>query len=470
MRTLVLILSSLSAGYGAFDPAQDLIIRWPGPETPAAALLRQAGVKAVVLPARGSESAARACRDAGILAIAEMDSPGPPPEGFSGIACDAAASEAATRAAAGKNAGLLQLVYLKPEQIHWRVAPALAVLRAGQWPGIRPRDPSKATASEAPWIDANPYYLAYLRGLFPERPALLGYRPDEDAGVSKERVLPYATLEVGLAEALAAGGNAVLTIPDDYRKALLAGDAKALSAWQSLGRMARFLAGQAATFRRPLATRVAVAASSLEHHGELLNMMYRRNVAPAVFNPAALPGFSPSGFRILVASGVGSSEAARKSALAFAAAGGRLLAAPAENEKPWWTAAGARKTGSTEEFDCFEFGKGVIFGYREPIIDPAEFALDVIDAEGDGTRDLRLYNADSVVGIPHRLPGGGISVELINYGGQTQDFMVRVEGAFRKATWRTPEGPPTVLKLTRQGTGTEVEVLYMNRFASILLE
>ena len=127
-------------------------------------------------------------------------------------------------------------------------------------------------------------------------------------------------------------------------------------------------------------------------------------------------------------------------------------------------------TGSGEEFEFYAFGKGKIVGYREPIIDPAEFALDVIDVEGSNARDLRLYNAESVVGLPHRLSGGGVSVELINYGAHAQDFLLRVEGHYRKATLRRPEGPPVVLKLTRHGSGTEIEITELDRFASVLLE
>lgn len=448
MRPL-LFLFALAPLFGAFDPSRDLIVRWPAPDTQAVALLKQLGAAAVVLP-ENSEAVARACREAGIL---------------TGVAYDALETEQATRARASKQTGQLQFVYLKPEQIHWNVAPAHAALRAGQWPGVRPRDPGSASASESPWIDANSYYVVYLRGLFPKRAALLGYLPDEEAGVSKDRVLPYNTLEMGLAEAIAAGGNVILTVPDDYRKALVAGDAKALKAWESLARMARFLKER--EFHQPLATRVAVAANSLEHHGELLNMMYRRNVAPAVFDPSAMPGYGA--FRILVASGVGSVPGVHKAALDFAAAGGALMAAPAENEKPWWT-EGARKTGSGEEFDFYAFGKGKIVGYREPIIDPAEFALDVIDVQGSAKRDLRLYNAESVVGIPRRLSGGAVSVELINYGAYLQDFLLRVEGAYRKATLHRPEGPPVTLKLIRQGSGTEIEIPDLDRFASVLLE
>ncbi len=465
MRSIVLWLAAVPALAAGIDPAGDLILRWPAPDQQMVALVKQVGARAVVLPA-GASGVAKSLQQAGIAAIAELEG-GQVPNGFDGIAYPASGSESEVRAFAAKHAGIVQFVYLNEDQIGWRVEPANAVLRAGQWPGVRPRDPGQASASETPWVDANSYYIAYLRGLFPSRPALLGYRPDEQAGVKPERVLPYDTLEMALAEAAAAGGNVVLTIPDDYRKALIAGDARAMKAWASLGATWGFLSKRKDAYRAPMATRVAVAAGTLEHHGELLNMLYRRNVAPAVFTPAALPAFGVDGYRILVASGVGS-PAARKAALAFAMAGGCLMAAPAENESVWWV-DGARKTTAKEEFDYYAAGKGKIIGYREPIIDPAEFALDVIDAEGWSSRDVRLYSGESIVALPHRLAGGKLSVELINYG-HAADFLVRVEGRYRKATYSTPEAASATLKAFKDGTGTSVEVLGINRVASILLE
>ena len=126
--------------------------------------------------------------------------------------------------------------------------------------------------------------IAFLRGLFPNRPALLGYRADAAAGVPATRVLRFESLEIALAEAAAAGGNIILAPPENYRAALIAGDAAARRAWQSLGRTARFLSGRMARLSSPVSSRIAVAASSLERHGEILNMLFRGN-APAVVSP-----------------------------------------------------------------------------------------------------------------------------------------------------------------------------------------
>ncbi len=339
-------------------------------------------------------------------------------------------------------------------------------VRAEQWPGIRPRDPSKASASEQPWIDANSYLVALERALHPERTAILDYQPDEKAGVSKDRVLPYHGVELALAETRMAGGNAVLTIPKNYADALAVGEGRATAAWKSLAATVAFLREHEADYARPVGTRVAVLANSMEHHGELLNMMYRRNVAPAVFAPKAAPAFGV--YRFLVAVGV---PEAHQAVHAFAFAGGTVLAAPVSEKEPlWWIPGGARRKKSDDERNFFTWGKGGIIGYREPILDPAEFALDVLDAEGWTGRDVRLVAAESAIAIPHRLEGNQLSVELIHYGTrQQEDFMMRVEGAYSAATLRAPGAEPRKLKCWRQGSGTEMEVPGVARVASILV-
>ena len=87
------------------------------------------------------------------------------------------------------------LVFLDREQIAWDAGGAHPILATGLWPGVRapPNVPGRgmevATASREPWLDTNPYLIGYLRGMFPQRPAVLGYRPDKAAGISGGRAV-----------------------------------------------------------------------------------------------------------------------------------------------------------------------------------------------------------------------------------------------------------------------------------------
>ncbi len=454
----------------------DLLIRWTEPDSRALPLLEQLHPAAVWLPWQEASQAQpflEACRKIGIRPIAELAAANEGllaqvrQAGFQGAAL-AADDEASLRSLIARHRELELYVFLKPDQIHWRIEPAHAVLIAGLWPGGRYPDPSLASATETPWLDANSYLVAWLRALFPNREALLGYRPDEEAGVAKDQRVPYSSVELAFADAAAAGGNWVISLPEHYRRALLAGEAGALEAWKLLANTAGFVGQHGDGFRQPSPARVVVAAGELEESGEILNLLYRHSVSPAVVSRDAIPGFGER--RILVAVAVAKHPDAIRAALEFARAGGKVLTAPVtEGEPAWWVGPQSRKSGEEPEREFYELGQGTIIAYREPIRDPGEFALDVIDALGWRTRDLRLWGTAAVIGILHRQPGGKRSVELINYAGRARDFLVRLEGAFTRATLRLPGVQPQQLRALPYGSGTEVEVPALGRLASLLL-
>ena len=395
--------------------------------------MREAGVTVAIGPS--DDSFAPACRSAGLTPAAESS-----------------------------------FVHLPPDQIHRDVAPAQAVLQFGTWPGVRsgPNVPGRgievATASREPWVDANSYLVAYLQGLYPKRPALLGYRPDAAAGLSDGRAAPFESLELALVEAVAAGGNFVLTLPDDYRAALLRGDAKALPAWNSLGQTVRFLRDHSDWFSQPSRARVACAAGTLDQSGEILRLMFRRNLCPVVLPAASLPPLDPTRFRGLVRANLPPPSGPHLDRLqAFARAGGTIVSTE-------WVPPAAVKTRADEDRDHYSLGKGRIVAYRAPVADPSEFALDVIDLLGVRTRDLRLWNASAVLGL---LSGQAKPlIHLINYGAPLdQAFPARVDGLFRAAQFWEPGVPgPRRLPAARRGSTTEITVDRLRRFAVITLD
>ena len=501
MRTSLAFLAALlnvGAARAAINPSTDILLSWPaGHEARYVSLLREAGVTVVLWPWSEAPSTARfvqACRAAGLTPIAELDAAKSPDEsralreraraaGFAGVALEAAAfpDEQALAAFLAELKGLDALVFLKPEQLHWRVAPAHAVLREGQWPGVRGAPDRRradyfevASASRDPWLDANSYLVSYLRALCPQRAAVLGYRPEEAAGVKPDRVLPYYSLELALAEAMVAGGNVVLCPPEKQHAALLAGNEEALAAWRALGKMAVFLKEHAAWFHAPDGGSVAVAAGTLEQSGEILNMLFRRNACPVVVGAATIPPLEPGRYRAAVVANVAAPpEAGCQRLLDYARAGGLVMAAPAaEGASPWWFVKEARKTRGDQDRDWYALGKGALLAYREPVLDPHEFALDVIDAVGMQVRDLRVWSVGTVIGLLKRPPSGGLAVVLINYGAsQRDDFPARVAGGYRKAMLYEPgAAAPRPLKLAQRTSGTEITVEHLGRLAVVILE
>ena len=451
-----------------------VLLRWPaGDETKAFAdACGRAGITPVA--ELGQLKSLSAARDAAASARSA---------GFDGIALEAGGvfGEAEPlRNFVHELRGYDVIVFLDEQQIGWDLGGAHAVFAGGLWPGIRspPNVPGRgievATASREPWLDGNTFLLGYLRGMFPARVAVVGYRPNAAAGVSGGRAVPYASVEIGLAEAAAAGGNAVLSLPEDYRKALLEGDSRAGEAWESLGETARFLRRHAETLETPSRSRIAVAAGSLAESGEIVNLLYRRSVFPVVHPLRGLPVMDPSRFRALVVANVGQpGKVELRRIRGYVWAGGLLVAAPADRATPkWWLWSEAVKTRSDRDRDHYEFGNGRIVAYHEPILDPSEFALDVIDLVGVGTRDLRLWNALTVVGLARGEARSRKAVMiLINYDEAPveREFPARMEGVFRRATIMEPGREPRGLQAAKRGESTEVSVDGFGRIALIEL-
>jgi len=463
MRYLILLVAVLARGAQPVDPERGLIAWWPDATAASVELLKQAGVQAVIT---NVTSAARA--DAGVLMLAEVEADGAAVAnakalGFAGVAVNAGADEAALRKLLKAEAGYVAIVYLKPEQIGWDVSPALAVLRSGTWPGVAPRDATVASASEGIWLDANSSLVAYLRAMYPKRPAVLGYRPDADGGVKATRSVPARSVEVSLADAFSAGGHVILALPDDYRAALLKGEARTVAAWKSLAELAVFHQKQRGVVRLEKFARVGVVAGDLEQSGEVLNLSFRRNLSPVVVPLAEAAQTNLARFDVVAAANVPVSAAMAAKLAGFVKAGGTVLAAPApedERNVQWWTKAGGKKIATAEDRDVYTLGKGRIYGYHGAVLDPGPFALDMKDAAAemapreDGIKnlDFRIWSADSVLGLMYRMGPKQMALVLTSYGNfVNRDFLAGVRGRYRGA------------KILDALGGTEAPVLLMPR-------
>lgn len=416
-----------------------------------------------------------ACRAADVRVVAELGSGDADlvsqarSAGFAGVAFPWVGDEAGLGRVAPKQENFEPFVLLDASRIGlggWGAVQP--VLRAGVWPGAQRPVPGEASATERAWVNSNVHLVAWLRASFSQRPALVSYCPDEAAGVAADRPVPYWSAELAMAEAAVAGGASVLTLPEPLRQALLAGQDPAREAWKSLVRTSRFLQDRAETFRAPVGLRVALLAGPLDECGEILRLMFRFNVTPAVLTAAA-PG-PLDRYRVVVAVGLGRRPLAQKAALGFARAGGTLLAVPAaENEATWWRVPGLRKVREDDGRNFYSLGRGTLIAYQAPVPDPGELAEDVLDAQGWTRRDLRIWGTDVLIGLARRQPGERLAVDLLNYGARSGEFLVRLEGRFSEAQLHLPGEAPRPLRTALRGTGTEIEMPRLPRVAGLVL-
>jgi len=310
---------------------------------------------------------------------------------------------------------------------------------------------------------------------------VLGYRPDKEGGVPEKRSVPATSAEVALSDAYSAGGNVVLSLPVDYRHGLLAQDPRAFDAWKSLAALHSFVRAQRAVTDAPFAGHVAVLCGTIEQTGEILNLAFRRNLCPVAVPATAPPKFTTSRFDVVVAANVEITPPVAENLSQFAISGGAVMAAPVEEEKsPWWTTRGWQHTSPEQDRDLYTTGKGILYGYHTPILDPGTFALDLKDLAGLRSQpevglknfDLRILAADTVLGVLHRVSPTTIAAVLTSYGRQPRhELLLSVRGRYRRGTLlEAGKAAASPLKLMPRTGRVEINLTLASRIAIVTLE
>ena len=425
------------------DLSSEVAVRWNDCDAKFVPLLKEGGIATVLVPNR-NEAFETACREAGL-----------------------------------KVQALEKIQFFPLESINNAPPKAPVALTNGLWPGVS-RGPSEGQdafttgATGRPWVDANGYWYGLLRTLYPNRPALVGYLPDEKAGVKPDGLLPYDSLELALVEAWVNGGNYLLSMEPRYHAKLLSGEAKALDAWRQLGRTAHWLNENVSLFRQATFPTITVLVEQDAGSAEIVNLFYRNNASPALATAANPPAPDPLRRLALVAVGIHPPSAGiRKRILSHAEAGTSLLVdAPGENA--WWRDPRLKRVRSQEDRDFYSLGRGQVVAYREAISDPGEFSFDVIDVVTQKRRAARLWNAPTVIALATACPPGSnrgrALLHLINYGSRlSSEILAGIQGWYPRASLLRPEAPALSLPTAKRGTTTEVSIPELGRVGVLVL-
>jgi hypothetical protein len=409
------------------DLLRQTVIRWKDPDPKLVPLLRDGGITTVL--GAPDETFEKACAAADIQVVHESE-----------------------------------VRFLTPADAAKSSPGAPVVFRSGLWPGVHTQSQTAASATRGVWIDQNCYLVQYLRALHPKMPPLLGYLPDKDGGVPPERSVPFETLELALAEAWMGGGNFIMALETRFREELLKGSANAVKAWHGVGRMAAWLRQNAKVFGQPMQRTVTVLVEDKDDSLEIANLGFRQNVSPTLVAAADPPAPDPSRCLELVAVGIETPDATRRRRILANAEAGTTLVVDAPGEQAWWRATGLKHLREDEERDYYSLGKGQIVAYKEPVLDPSELALDMIDYVTQKRRAARVFNCNAAV-----VMAGQAVLYIVNYG-RPQDLPVlaRIQGSFTKAMLLRPEAPPESVKVSRRGSSSEATLPSMERVAAVV--
>jgi hypothetical protein len=418
------------------DLSGNVVLRWDSTSN-CAALLEPGGIDAVWLQAP-DDALERACRAAGAQAV--------PPAGIRVLPLEQAGQ-------------------VKPGDS--------AAIKAGVWPGAQAASRGGgavvASATARAWVDANGYLIPYLRALYPGHPAVLAYQPDRDAGIASGKVIPYESLELALVEAWCAGGNYILAPDAPFRDALLAGESRASSAWKQLGRTARWLKQQRDLFRRPPLNTITVLVEPGDASAEIANLLFRHSGSPDLISAARVPPPDPARRPVVVAAGLSKITAERGRALLAHARAGATVVADGCEEQTWWRSPGMKPERRFEDREFYKVASGCLVAYRQPISDPGDFALDVLDLAG-ARRPVRVFDMSAAVAtVTQGASREGATLTVVNYGYQSRsETMVHVNGVFASATLMRPETDPAKLRTWRRGGSTEVMIPGLSRVAVVV--
>lgn len=446
-----------------------IILAWPEAAPEALERARELGARLVVVPLAAKAPAAADLEVVAAVAATGEAIVAAQRAGYRGVLIQAPAEEPALRGLLTTHGRFIRIVSLAPDQAHWDVSPALAAVRAGQWPGLQRLD-NAAGATELPWINANLHIYSWLEGFFPGRMPALDYEPPADS-------MQYEGAETALAEAWAFGGAAILRLPPAYREGLARNDARAVAAWQRLTEVAQFLNRRGSAPRQAASTLAILVPGWNEEFEEILNLAWRQQLSPRT---APSQSFAPPrGLRLAAVPNHTPPPETQRRLREFAAAGGHVLIAP-EPGRPaerWWGAdqPAAREGG----MELYRVGRGTVRLMEEPVLDPFVFALDLREQLGMDNPmgrglhglDVRLWNASTVLPVLRRQDKGGLSVVLVGYGRWLDhDFLVGVRGSYRAARMEMPGQEAASLRLMPRAGRVEWNQPGLHRIAIVTLE
>jgi hypothetical protein len=343
----------------------------------------------------------------------------------------------------------------------------------GMWPGVHGGDPNVASATRTLWVDANSFRIACLRALYPGASPILAYLPNTTAGVSPDRVVPFETLELALAEAWAAGGNYILALEPRYGEALLRGEEKAMTAWRSLGQTARWLREHAGLFRQRALPIVTVLVDHEFASAEVANLMFRQSLSPALEPASHPPPPDPLRRTVLVAAGIAPPKPEIAARVLAHAQAGSIVVVDGTAASAWWRGGALELVKSQEDRDFYTLGKGQVVAYHE-VGDPGELALDVVDLVTQARRPTRLWNCRGGIALATSAPSSGpvsgrALLHVVNYSSPVdQPVLARIHGTFTGATVLRPEHPPVDVRVAKRGTNSEVAIPELARVAVVV--
>ena len=313
----------------------------------------------------------------------------------------------------------------------------------GLWPGVKLSESGEVDRADAgptgePWVDSNGWKIRLTSALHPGAAVWVNAAP-------KGSRLPAEAYKVAIADAVAHGGNWILSLDDQLAAGIAAQRPEALQTWKTLsGAAGFFTARQAWTAYVPEAVVGIVSDFSgknefLSH--EILNLIPRTNQQYRVIPKDRLSDASLKGLRaVLYSDAEPPAPDLRGRVLAFVQSGGMLITGPAWGALPGIPATG----GDHPRYAWRAFGQGRVAVAKAEFDDPYLVANDSVILVSHRYELLRLWNPGAVGACLSVAPDRRRAVvQMVFYASArvTDGPTVRVVGQYRTAKLWTLDQP-----------------------------
>ena len=282
-------------------------------------------------------------------------------------------------------------------QVKWDSPASQTVITGLVWPRIKMSAHGlgdvDAGPTGAPWIDSNSWVARLAAVRAPHRPVWLGFELGNDHTIAGS-----ASYIIAVADSAASGAQWMVTLDDNLREGLPAGNANALKTWHSILDALAFFEKHrqwAAWDRWGSIGILSSFAGKDEFIGqEMLNLAARRNLLYRVLDRSFPASCKLEGLpAVLYADSDPPSAELKAQLAAFARPGGllivpRALAALFQGEKT--------VPCSVAGYELRSFGRGSVAAATRDWDDPYFLAADVHNLVGRRNDPLTLFNAASL--------------------------------------------------------------------------
>lgn len=273
----------------------------------------------------------------------------------------------------------------------WDAPGDILIASGNVWPGVSmPGNGSSAGPTGAPWVDSNGWFLQMARARV-SKPLWLMFDPP-----AKGHIFTAADYETVVGDAEIAGGRWVVSLDDNVRAGLIAGNGAAREILERVGKSIGFFDRHAEwrTFRSlgVLGVVSNFTGDNYDMSGEILNLAARRNLQYRVIWKSQAMAQSFAGLKALLYADKEVPEAPlRQKMMAFVQQGGLLIAGP-----NWMAEGTPADPGFDTQFTVRTFGKGRLAVAKDELTDPFQVATDTQVLVSHANDLVKVYNAASV--------------------------------------------------------------------------